>query len=230
LRNTAAAVRPSVVHIKVLRLVSQGGAFAQARVESIGSGVIVDERGYVLTNYHVVENPLSISVTTYSRRRPVTYPAELIDADSRRDLAVIRIRGANFPAARLGDSSALRVGDWVMAIGSPLDLAQTVSLGIVSALRGAVRIGEVTYSDLIQTDAHINKGNSGGPLVDVYGQVVGINAAIYTPEGRFTGVGFALPINSAKAMLSELRMAQPRAAGAANAWGNPAGRGAGPGF
>jgi len=225
LNNVASTVKPSVVHIHVLRIVPGGGEFGNTQVDSIGSGVLVDPSGHVLTNYHVVENPLRISVTTYSRAGSDTYQAELIDSDARAGLAVIRIQGANFPAASLGDSSSLQVGDWVMAMGSPLDLAQTVSLGIVSAVRGAVRIGGTTYFDLIQTDAHINKGNSGGPLVDMYGQVVGINAAIYTPEGRFTGVGFALPINSAKAMLNDLNIGQerfvPRAANPANGGANP---------
>jgi S1-C subfamily serine protease len=214
LNSVATSVKPSVVHIHVLRVVPAEGMFGSTQVDSIGSGVIVDPRGYVLTNYHVVENPLRISVTTYSQAGSDTYQAELIDSDARADLAVIQMQGGNFPSAVLGDSSSLQVGDWVMAMGSPLDLAQTVSLGIVSAVRGAVRIGDVTYFDLIQTDAHINKGNSGGPLVDMYGQVVGINAAIYTPEGRFTGVGFALPINSAQGLLSDLGIGQNGPAGA----------------
>jgi S1-C subfamily serine protease len=112
--------------------------------------------------------------------------------------------------AALGRASVLEVGDWVMAIGSPIDLAQTVSLGIVSALRETVRIDGITYSNMIQTDAHINRGNSGGPLVNLYGDVVGVNTAIYTPGGSFTGVGFAMPIDAANNLLDELNIAQHR--------------------
>jgi len=107
------------------------------------------------------------------------------------------------------------VGDWVMAVGSPLDLAQTVSLGIVSALRETVQIDGATYLDMIQTDAHINKGNSGGPLVNIHGEVIGVNTAIYTPDGGFTGVGFAIPANHAATVLNELDIAPHRFATAA---------------
>jgi len=206
--SVAATTKPTVAHIEVRRLALQPGTMQNAQIESIGSGVMIDSRGYILTNYHVVENPLQISATLYSGGKPTTYQAELIDSDAQRDIAIIRIPGSNFPTASLGDSSSLQVGDWVMAIGSPLDFARTVSLGIVSAVRGAVKIGDVTYFDLIQTDAHINKGNSGGPLVNMDGQVVGVNSAIFSPAGRFTGVGFALPINNAKPLLKDLNIAQ----------------------
>jgi S1-C subfamily serine protease len=209
LNNVAATANPSVVHIEVLRPGPAGAG--NIRTESIGSGVIVDRRGYVLTNYHVLKDATRISVTTCSKAGNATYEARIVHSDIGADLAVIQILGeTDFPVAKLGDSSTLEVGDWVMAIGSPLDLIQTVSLGIISALRETVRIGGVTYYEMIQTDAHINKGNSGGPLVNIDGEVVGVNTAIYAPDGGFTGVGFAIPIDHAKVMLNELNVAQHR--------------------
>ncbi len=209
--NVAANVKPSVVHIEITRPDPLGGS---VRMEGIGSGVIVDRRGYVLTNYHVMDRALSISITTYSKAGPMVYDGKLVHSDARSDLAVVRILGAtDFPTAKLGSVASLDVGDWVLAIGSPLDLAQTVSFGIVSALRETVQIGGISYLDMIQTDAHINKGNSGGPLVNIYGEVIGINTAIYTPNGAFTGVGFAIPADHAKALLDELNIAPQRFTG-----------------
>ena len=208
INNVAATVKLSVVHIEVVRPDPLG---KNTRVESIGSGVIVDRRGYVLTNYHVMEDALRISLTTYGKGGPITYEGRLAHSDAGSDLAIIRILGdTDFPVAKLGGSSPLEVGDWVLAVGSPLDLAQTISFGIVSALRETVRIGDITYADMIQTDAHINKGNSGGPLVNIYGEVIGINTAIYAPNGNFTGVGFAIPIEHATPMLDELNIAPHR--------------------
>lgn len=208
LNNVVAMVKPSVVRIEVTRADPLGG---NARAESIGSGIIIDRRGYVLTNYHVLDEAPRISLTTYAKAGPVTYDGKLVHSDAGSDLAVIRILGdTDFPVAKLGSASALEVGDWVLAIGSPLDLAQTVSFGIISALRETVRIGGTTYADMIQTDAHINKGNSGGPLVNIYGEVIGINTAVYTPNGDFTGVGFAIPVDHAQAMLDELNIAPHR--------------------
>jgi S1-C subfamily serine protease len=208
LNNVAATVKPSVAHIEATRPDPLGRS---ARVESIGSGVVVDRRGYVLTNYHVLEDALRISLTTYGKAGPATYEGKLVHSDAGSDLAVVRILGdTDLPVAKLGGSSPLEAGDWVLAVGSPLDLAQTVSFGIVSALRETVRIGGITYADMIQTDAHINKGNSGGPLVNIYGEVVGINTAIYTPDGAFTGIGFAIPVEHAMALLDELNIAPHR--------------------
>ncbi len=208
LNNIAAMVKPSVVHIEVVRPDPLGGS---ARVESIGSGIIVDRRGYVLTNYHVLDEALRIVLTAYTKAGPVTYEGKLVHSDAGSDLAVVQILGdTDFPVAKLGGSSALEVGDWVLAIGSPLELAQTISFGIISALRETVRIGDTTYVDMIQTDAHINRGNSGGPLVNIYGEVIGINTAIYTPNGDFTGVGFAIPADHAKTILDELNIAPHR--------------------
>ena len=209
LNNVAATVKPSVVHIEVMRRDPAGAGNPQ--VESIGSGILVDRRGYILTNYHVLQNALRIIVTTYSNAGQATWQGQLVHSDIRTDLAVIKIEGdADFPVAQLGDSSRLEVGDWVLAVGSPLDLTQTVSLGIVSALRETVQIDGRVYGNMIQTDAHINKGNSGGPLTNIYGEVIGINTAIYTPDGVFTGVGFAIPIDHARPLLDELNIAQHR--------------------
>ncbi len=208
LNTVAAGVAPSVVHIEVVRADPLGGS---RRTKSIGSGVIVDRRGYVLTNYHVLEEAEQMFLTTYAKAGPVTYDGKLVHSDVGTDLAVVRILGdTEFPPVKLGDSSSLEVGDWVLAMGSPLDLAQTVSFGIISALRETVRIGGITYTDMIQTDAHINRGNSGGPLVNIYGEVIGINTAIYAPNGAFTGVGFAIPPEHAKALLDELNIAPHR--------------------
>jgi S1-C subfamily serine protease len=211
LNNVAATIKPAVVHIEVLR----PGPGAGGRVESIGSGFLVDRRGYILTNYHVMQDATSISATVYSQTGSARYDAKIVHSDAQTDLAVLQINdAADFPVARLGNSSTTEVGDWAMAVGSPLDLAQTVSLGIISALRETVRIDGATYSDMIQTDAHINKGNSGGPLVNAHGEVIGINTAVYTPGGDFTGVGFAIPIEHAEPLLNELNIASHRFAGA----------------
>jgi len=207
--DLAATVKPSVVHIEVARPDPAGPG--NTRVERVGSGILVDRRGYILTNYHVLQDGVRITVTSYSNAGQATWHGKLVHGDIQTDLAVIKIEGdADFPAAKLGTSSKVQVGDWVLAIGSPLDLTQTVSLGIVSALRETVQIDGRLYANMIQTDAHINKGNSGGPLVNVNGEVIGINTAIYTPDGAFTGVGFAIPIAHAKPVLDELNIAQHR--------------------
>lgn len=209
LNNIAAVVKPAVVHIEVLRETKEGNQ--NLRLESVGSGIIVDRQGYVLTNYHVVQNGIRITVTTFSSAGKMEYNARIAHSDIHSDLAILKIVSENdFPVTRLGNADALEVGDWVISMGSPLDLAQTVSFGIVSALRETVVVNSMVYHDMIQTDAHINKGNSGGALVNIYAEVVGINTAIYTPQGDFTGVGFAIPINAADMLLNELNIAHHR--------------------
>jgi serine protease Do len=172
------------------------------RYEGTGSGFIIDTDGYVLTNYHVIKDAQEIKVTTYDDKQ---YDAKLVGKDSKTDLAVVKIKSSKrFNALKLGDSKLVEVGDWVVAGGSPFGLNQTFTVGIISAVRQKVKIENVAYEDMIQTDAAINRGNSGGPLVDLHGQVIGINTAIYAPTGVFSGVGFAIPINQAKIVMTDL--------------------------
>lgn len=168
--------------------------------EGTGSGVIIDSAGLVMTNAHVVRGADEVTVQLADGRE---YEADDIRTDDHSDLAVIRISGAGpLPAAQLGDSASLRIGDWVMAIGSPFDLDQTVSAGIISG-RGR-ELSSIRRAHFLQTDAAINPGNSGGPLVNLKGEVIGINTAIATNSGSFNGVGFAIPINLAKWVTSQL--------------------------
>jgi serine protease Do len=172
------------------------------RSEGTGSGVIIDPDGYILTNNHVVQGADQLTVYLSDNK---SYKGKVIGTDSRTDLAVIKIKGTNpFPFAPLGDSSALRVGDWVLALGSPFGLEKTVTSGIVSAIRQSLNLEGKTFRNMIQTDAAINRGNSGGPLVNLRGQVIGVNTAIYAPTGVFSGIGFAIPVNEAKAILKDL--------------------------
>jgi Do/DeqQ family serine protease len=172
---------------------------------SVGSGVIIDSRGYVLTNYHVIEKAKDVQVTIDDGRERKTYKGTIVGTDSRTDISVIKIEGnGKFPVAPLGDSDKIKVGEWAIAVGSPFGLEHTVTVGVISAKRQNVSIENRNYEDLIQTDASINPGNSGGPLVNIYGEVMGINVAIFTPTGGFVGVGFAIPINKAKEVLADL--------------------------
>ncbi len=167
-------------------------------VKSLGSGFIISEDGYILTNNHVVADADAIKVTLSDKK---AYDARLVGRDEKTDLAVLKIDADHdLPAVKLGDSSKLEVGDWLIAIGNPFGLARTVTAGIVSA-RGRV-IGSGPYDDFIQTDASINPGNSGGPLFNVKGEVVGINTAIVA-SGQ--GIGFAIPVNMAKDLLPQLK-------------------------
>jgi len=176
--------------------------YYQKKAEGTGSGVIIDPRGYVLTNYHVIAGATDIKVTLSDDS---TYNGKIIGKDPQTDLAVVKIAGRKeFPYARLGDSDRIRIGDWAVAIGSPFGLQQTVTAGIISAKRQSLSIEGRTFKEMIQTDASINRGNSGGPLVNIRGEVIGINTAIYAPTGVFSGVGFAIPINKARAILDEL--------------------------
>ncbi|MGB3897440.1 MAG: DegQ family serine endoprotease [Mesorhizobium sp.] len=168
---------------------------------SAGSGVIVDaDKGYILTNHHVVDGASEIAVTLKDRRR---FTAELVGSDKATDIALLRVDASNLTALRLGDPSRLRVGDSVVAIGNPFGLGQTVTSGIVSALsRSGLNVEG--YEDFIQTDASINPGNSGGALVTADGQLVGINTAIIAPAGGNVGIGFAVPIDMASAVMTQL--------------------------
>ncbi|MFH0763102.1 MAG: Do family serine endopeptidase [Candidatus Omnitrophota bacterium] len=175
----------------------------------LGSGVIIDPEGYILTNAHVVEEASKITVTLSDGRQ---FKGEVKGQDARSDLAVIKINARNLPVAALGDSDLLKIGEWVVAIGNPFGFAlqnpePTVTVGVVSALHrslGRMVSRNKDYSDLIQTDAAINPGNSGGPLVSLNGEVVGINVAIFSTSGGYQGVGFAIPVNNAKRIISQL--------------------------
>jgi serine protease Do len=166
----------------------------------LGSGFIINEKGYILTNNHVVEKADEITVTLPDKRE---FEAQVIGTDPMSDVAVIKIEGKNLPTAELGDSSTAQVGDWVIAVGTPYGLSQTVTAGIISAA-GRANIGIVDYEDFFQTDAAINPGNSGGPLVDIYGTVIGMNTAIFSKSGGYQGIGFAIPINMAKGIMDSL--------------------------
>jgi Do/DeqQ family serine protease len=170
-------------------------------VESTGSGVIVDAaNGYVLTNNHVIENAEAVEVTTKDNRR---FQARIVGRDPETDVAVLKIDARNLKTVPFGDSDRLEVGDFVVAIGNPFGLGQTVTSGIVSAL-GRSGLGIEGYEDFIQTDASINPGNSGGALIDLRGRLVGINTAILAPGGGNIGIGFAVPINMARAVMEQL--------------------------
>jgi Do/DeqQ family serine protease len=177
-----------------------GGGGDESRVsKALGSGVIVDPSGLVVTNYHVIDGMTQVKVALSDRRE---FEAEIVLRDPRTDLAVLRLKGGrDFPVLELGDSDALEVGDFVIAVGDPFGVGQTVTQGIVSAL-ARTQVGISDYGFFIQTDAAINPGNSGGALVDLDGKLVGINSAIYSRSGGSIGIGFAIPVNMVKSVVS----------------------------
>jgi serine protease Do len=167
-----------------------------------GSGFIIDKDGLILTNNHVVENADKITVTLSDNQQ---VDAELVGTDPQSDVALIKINVSGpLPTIPLGDSEALEVGEWVIAIGNPFGLSQTVTVGVVSA-KGRSRVGINEYENFIQTDAAINPGNSGGPLLNIHGEVVGINSALYSRTGGYMGIGFAIPINMVKSIEDQLQ-------------------------
>jgi len=174
----------------------------EKEIHSAGSGVIVDaSRGYVLTANHVMSDFNAAQITTKDGRK---FPARLVGRDAATDVALLQLQGANaLKAMPLGDSDRLEVGDYVIAIGNPFGIGQTVTSGIISAL-GRTGLGKQGYEDLIQTDAAINPGNSGGALVNLRGQLIGLNAAIISPGGGNVGIGFAVPINTARRVMEQL--------------------------
>ncbi len=173
-------------------------------VEGAGSGFVIDPRGFILTNYHVVAGAQTIEVILGDQSH---YAAKFIGADQRNDVALVKIepKGKQLIALPLGDSSTLQVGQKVLAIGDPFGFQSTLTTGVVSALGRTVQTSQTTFIDeAIQTDASINRGNSGGPLINTHGEVIGINSAIYTPSGTTAGIGFAIPINTAKLIANDL--------------------------
>jgi serine protease Do len=216
--DLAAAVLPGVVNINVTKTVNErdpkveeffkrfapDGAQPEGpqKRSGGGTGFIIDASGIIVTNNHVIEDADDITVKLNNGDE---YAAKLIGADPKTDIAIIRIKPKKkLTALRLGDSDASRVGDWVVTIGSPFGLGGTVTAGIISAYNRDINAG--LYDDYIQTDSPINPGNSGGPMVNLAGQVIGINTAIFSPSGASNGIGFAIPSNLAKHIIGELRL------------------------
>jgi S1-C subfamily serine protease len=216
--RVASQVMPSVVSLKAVKVVTyqpsglpddffrgtpfegafrdfDRGAPVRQRQVGQGSGIVINARGFILTNYHVVAGSQQLQVRLNDGRQ---LTGKLIGSSSKFDLALVQVRPGGLKSAVLGDSSKIRVGQWAIAIGSPFGLEQTMTVGIVSAT-GRSGLGQGTYGDFIQTDASINPGNSGGPLLDINGQVIGINSMI-TSRGQ--GIGFAIPINTAKKLIA----------------------------
>ena len=175
--------------------------YRERRAQSLGSGVIVSADGYVLTNNHVVDRGVEVTVTMPDKRE---LRAKVIGVDEATDIAVLKIDATKQMTMPWGDSSQLKVAEWVLAIGNPFQLNQTVTLGIVSATGRRLEGRLSTYEDFIQTDAAINPGNSGGALVNARGELVGINTAIFSETGGYQGIGFAVPINLARHVMDEL--------------------------
>lgn len=207
-QQAVSRVRPSVVAIRAQkRELAPGGG--EMWFESIGSGIVVDERGYILTNSHVVRGAARISAGFW-QTPDRDFTATLVDDAPDLDLALLRVDGAGaLPPAQLGDAASLALGQWVVSVGSPYGYEYSATLGIVSGLHRDLSINGVPYKDMIQTDATINQGNSGGPLVNVNGEVIGVNMACVMPDHRYSGIGFAVPINDAAGLLSGQAGAAP---------------------
>ena len=183
------------------RLPRGGEPGAQPRQHGLGSGVIVSADGYILTNHHVIDRADRVRVELSDRR---TFTAKVVGSDAPSDLAVLKIDASELPFVRLGNSDDVRVGDVVLAVGNPMGVGQTVTMGIVSAKGRATGLGDGSFEDFIQTDAPINRGNSGGALVSTRGELVGINSQILSPSGGNIGIGFSIPANMAKHVMDAL--------------------------
>ncbi len=220
--NVAEKITPSLVNIRAEARPSQNGPavppglpepfkdffeqfrgtpFNAPQPSGLGSGVIVDQKGHILTNDHVVSGSEKLTVRLHDGR---SFSAELVGTDPRTDLAVVKIDAENLSPASLGNSDDLKIGEWVVAAGTPFGLENTITAGVVSAKGRSSIIGGNAYEDFIQTDAAINPGNSGGPLANLRGEVVGINTAIFSRSGGYMGIGFAIPINMAKSVYESL--------------------------
>ena len=194
---------PAVANI-VTRTLEYDVFMEPVPAEGAGSGFVIDPRGYILTNFHVVQGAQAISVTLGDRSH---FDAKFIGADERNDIALVKIdpKDRKLTALTMGDSDSLQVGQRVLAIGNPFGFQSTLTTGVVSALGRTVQTGQTTVIDgAIQTDAAINQGNSGGPLLNSHGEVIGINSAIYTPSGTTAGIGFAIPISTARQIAQDL--------------------------
>ncbi|MEK7657100.1 MAG: trypsin-like peptidase domain-containing protein [Elusimicrobiota bacterium] len=220
--SQAAVVNISTIHEEEIQVVSPHFFFGipdegfldprsprrtyKRRTGGVGSGFLIDASGHVITNDHVVREADEIKVTlTDSAGKEETLPGKVVGRDPNLDLAVVQIQAKRtFPHLKFGDSDKVRVGDWAIAIGSPFALQQTVTAGIISAVRQSLSIEGLPYPNLLQTDAAINQGNSGGPLLNIDGEVIGVNTAIYSPSGAFAGIGFAIPVNEVKLALEYL--------------------------
>ncbi len=216
--NAVANTAPAVVNIHTAKVITRRsgtifnnplfrelfgdalGAPRRSLETSLGSGVIISSQGYILTNHHVIEDADEIQVMLQDER---SAPAELVGTDPETDLAVLKVALDNLPTITIGDSTQLRVGDVVLAIGNPFGVGQTVTMGIVSA-KGRNRLGINTFENFIQTDAAINPGNSGGALINPYGQLIGINTAIFSKSGGSQGIGFAIPVSLAQGIMTQI--------------------------
>lgn len=224
--EVAKAVTPAVVNISSTRVIKQKGQTVpspffndpffkqffgdqffqrqlpprERREQSLGSGVIVASNGYIVTNNHVVEHATEIKVLMSDRRE---YVGKLIGTDPKTDVAVIKVEATGLPYVPWGDSDKLNVGEYAIAVGNPFGLNQTVTMGIISAV-GRANVGIADYEDFIQTDAAINPGNSGGALVNVKGELIGINTAIFSQSGGYMGIGFAIPSNMVRTVMDSL--------------------------
>ena len=197
---------PAVANI-ITRTVEYDFFYNAVPVEGAGSGFVIDTAGHILTNYHVIEGAQRIEVLLGDQRSPARYVAKLLGADQRNDVALIQIdpKDHKLTPLTLADSSALLVGQKVLAIGNPFGFQSTLTTGVISALGRTVQTSQTTFiEDAIQTDAAINRGNSGGPLLNTHGEVIGINSAIFSPSGTAAGIGFAIPIKLAKQIASDL--------------------------
>jgi len=204
------------------------------RYNRVGSGAIIDPGGFVLSSYHVIAGAVSLKATVYGQGGAVEYPLKVVKADRGTDMALLRIQGdRQFPYAILGDSNSIRTGDVIISIGSPFGFDQTVTSGIISSRNRSVIIGGTIYENLIQTDSPINKGSSGGPLINTKGEVIGINTAIYSPDGSFAGIGFSIPINNAAELIGgvlDFKNLSPQVAGGQVAAWTKSGRQSGNAF
>lgn len=207
-------VRPAVVKVISESIVDRGGSIfgddffdrffsipkRREKVSGVGSGFFISSDGFILTNHHVVKNAVKISIFDIENKE---YKAKKIGVDPKTDLALLKIKGKNFPYIELGDSNGVEVGEWVLAIGNPFYQDLSVTAGIISA-KGR-QLGAADIEDFLQTDAAINRGNSGGPLINMEGMVIGINSAIIAPTGGNVGIGFAIPSNLAKKVVQDLK-------------------------